>query len=62
MLHFSNTTYLVFKEGFFLSLSSQCYTRQGLELTRVTVIDNEMKVVYDTFVKPVSKVVDYNTR
>ncbi|XP_051950328.1 RNA exonuclease 1 homolog [Xyrauchen texanus] len=39
-----------------------CYTKQGLELTRVTVINSELKVVYDTFVKPVSKVVDYNTR
>ncbi|XP_051526068.1 RNA exonuclease 1 homolog isoform X2 [Myxocyprinus asiaticus] len=39
-----------------------CYTKQGLELTRVTVITSELKVVYDTFVKPASKVVDYNTR
>ncbi|XP_041704981.1 RNA exonuclease 1 homolog isoform X1 [Coregonus clupeaformis] len=39
-----------------------CYTRQGLELTRVTVINSELKVIYDTFVKPESKVVDYNTR
>uniref|UniRef100_A0A665WRH7 Exonuclease domain-containing protein n=1 Tax=Echeneis naucrates TaxID=173247 RepID=A0A665WRH7_ECHNA len=39
-----------------------CYTKQGLELTRVTVIDSDMKVIYDTFVKPESKVVDYNTR
>lgn len=39
-----------------------CYTKQGLELTRVTVINSELKVVYDTFVKPESKVVDYNTR
>lgn len=39
-----------------------CYTRQGLELTRVTVINSDLKVVYDTFVKPASKVVDYNTR
>lgn len=44
------------------ALSHQCYTKQGLELTRVTVIDSEMKVIYDTFVKPESKVVDYNTR
>lgn len=43
-------------------LWKQCYTKQGLELTRVTVIDSEMKVIYDTFVKPESKVVDYNTR
>ncbi|NWR80239.1 REXO1 exonuclease, partial [Centropus unirufus] len=39
-----------------------CYTKQGLELTRVTVINSDLKVVYDTFVKPDSKVVDYNTR
>ncbi|XP_077080368.1 RNA exonuclease 1 homolog [Siphateles boraxobius] len=39
-----------------------CYTKQGLELTRVTVINSDLKVVYDTFVKPGSKVVDYNTR
>ena len=40
----------------------QCYTKQGLELTRVTVVNAELKVIYDTFVKPESKVVDYNTR
>ncbi|XP_030396569.1 RNA exonuclease 1 homolog isoform X3 [Gopherus evgoodei] len=39
-----------------------CYTKQGLELTRVTVINSDLKVVYDTFVKPDNKVVDYNTR
>ncbi|KAH1174587.1 RNA exonuclease 1 homolog isoform X1 [Mauremys mutica] len=39
-----------------------CYTKQGLELTRVTVISSDLKVVYDTFVKPDNKVVDYNTR
>ncbi|XP_050973798.1 RNA exonuclease 1 homolog [Labeo rohita] len=39
-----------------------CYTKQGLELTRVTVINSDLRVIYDTFVKPASKVVDYNTR
>ncbi|XP_043103740.1 RNA exonuclease 1 homolog [Puntigrus tetrazona] len=39
-----------------------CYTKQGLELTRVTVINSDLKVIYDTFVKPGSRVVDYNTR
>uniref|UniRef100_UPI00358EC389 RNA exonuclease 1 homolog n=1 Tax=Myxine glutinosa TaxID=7769 RepID=UPI00358EC389 len=39
-----------------------CYTKHGLELTRVTVVDSQLKVVYDTFVRPDSDIVDYNTR
>ncbi|KAL2090016.1 hypothetical protein ACEWY4_014704 [Coilia grayii] len=48
--------------GVFALDCEMCYTKQGLELTRVTVINSELKVIYDTFVKPESKVVDYNTR
>lgn len=33
-----------------------------MELTRVTVVDAKLQVVYDTFVKPDGKVVDYDIR
>lgn len=39
-----------------------CYTVGGLELTRVSVVDWNCKIVYDTFVKPEGPVLDYNTR
>ncbi|XP_054628304.1 RNA exonuclease 1 homolog isoform X2 [Dunckerocampus dactyliophorus] len=39
-----------------------CYTIHGLELSRVTVVNSSLQVVYDTFVKPRNEVIDYNTR
>ncbi|XP_023945435.2 RNA exonuclease 1 homolog [Bicyclus anynana] len=39
-----------------------CYTTQGLDLTRVTVINSACKVVYETLVKPLHPIIDYNTR
>ncbi|XP_067678150.1 RNA exonuclease 1 homolog [Haliotis asinina] len=38
------------------------YTKGGMELARVTVIDPESKPVYETLVKPSFPVIDYNTR
>ncbi|XP_037115907.1 RNA exonuclease 1 homolog isoform X2 [Syngnathus acus] len=40
----------------------KCYTIHGLELSRVTVVNSNLQVVYDTFVKPHNEVIDYNTR
>ncbi|KAG9275696.1 hypothetical protein AMEX_G10246 [Astyanax mexicanus] len=39
-----------------------CYTTQGLELVRVTVVNSSLQVIYDTFVQPNNEVIDYNTR
>ncbi|CAF4074874.1 unnamed protein product [Rotaria sp. Silwood2] len=39
-----------------------CYTINGLELVRVSVVDHKMQPVYETLVKPHHKVLDYNTR
>uniref|UniRef100_A0A3Q2SSY6 RNA exonuclease 1 homolog n=1 Tax=Fundulus heteroclitus TaxID=8078 RepID=A0A3Q2SSY6_FUNHE len=46
----------------FIDNISMCYTVQGLELSRVTVINSDLQVVYDTFVRPDNEVIDYNTR
>lgn len=39
-----------------------CYTTLGLELTRVTVIDQDLNTVYESLVKPENPIIDYNSR
>lgn len=39
-----------------------CYTTHGLDLTRVTVINSACKVVFETLIKPLHPIIDYNTR
>ncbi|XP_074525909.1 uncharacterized protein LOC141790140 [Halichoeres trimaculatus] len=39
-----------------------CYTIRGLELSRVTVVNSRLQVIYDAFVKPETEVIDFNTR
>lgn len=40
-----------------------CRTTTGLlELTRISVVDESLNTIYDTFVKPENRIVDYLTR
>jgi RNA exonuclease 1 len=39
-----------------------CYTTKGLELTRVSIIDTNLNLIYDQIVLPDYKIIDYNTR
>ncbi|EDL18975.1 mCG119437 [Mus musculus] len=48
--------------GVFALDCEMSYTTYSLEVTRVTVMDTDLQVMYDTFVKPDNEVVDYNTR
>ncbi|KAG7198273.1 hypothetical protein KM043_005676 [Ampulex compressa] len=50
------------EQGVYALDCEMSYTTQGLELTRVTVINEDCNVIYETLVKPENPVVDYNTR
>ncbi|XP_008334149.1 RNA exonuclease 1 homolog isoform X2 [Cynoglossus semilaevis] len=41
---------------------AMCYTVSGLELSRVSVANSRLQVIYDTFVRPDNELIDYNTR
>ncbi|CAL7937316.1 unnamed protein product [Xylocopa violacea] len=50
------------EQGTYALDCEMCYTTQGLELTRITVIDEDCNVAYETLVKPENPIIDYNTR
>lgn len=54
--------YVCTKKDVFALDCEMCYTVVGLELTRITVVDFDEKTVFDSFVKPQNRVIDYNTR
>lgn len=37
------------------------FTTDGMEAARVTVVDINKKLIYDEFIKPIAKIIDYNT-
>lgn len=50
------------EQGVYALDCEMCYTTYGLELTRVTVINEDCNVMYETLVKPQNPIIDYNTR
>ncbi|KAL3246451.1 hypothetical protein MRX96_057676 [Rhipicephalus microplus] len=39
-----------------------CYTSEGMELTRVTVVGWHLRPIYEKLAKPRGQILDYNTR
>ncbi|XP_055297902.1 uncharacterized protein LOC129566202 isoform X2 [Sitodiplosis mosellana] len=39
-----------------------CYTGKGLEVTKVTLVSSDGQKLYEKFVRPATKIIDYNTR
>jgi RNA exonuclease 1 len=37
-------------------------TKAGLELSRITIINLEGELIYDSLVKPENEILDYNTK
>ena len=51
-----------YTHGIYALDCEMCYTTRALELTRITVVDASLKVVFDRLVKPENPIIDYNTK
>lgn len=50
------------ENGVFALDCEMCYTGKGLEVTKVTLVRIDGQKVYEKFVRPATKIIDYNTR
>lgn len=52
---------VLYTENVYAIDCEMCYTREGLELCRVTLVDLHGHVIYNQVVQPSSPIIDYNT-
>lgn len=61
--NFVSTSNNDFTKKNILSLDTEmCYTKNGLEVTKVSLLSVDGKLLYETYVKPDSPIIDYNTQ
>jgi len=48
-------------DGVYAIDCKMCYTREGLETTKITVVNLYCETAYETYIKPDSEIIDYNS-
>lgn len=56
-----SNTFIPSDDDIFAVDCEMLFTTDGMDAARVTVVDINLNSVYDEFIKPMAKVIDYNT-